>query len=311
MITGTPIPSETPYPYDTSLNVISPVQCRLFGEDLLRRKRAVAVRQNTKAYIQMQMLDPAGIAVPLEPYGIAASGSSLSTSAHVEVRFREATLMGREVYSATAEVLDATTGLILVTIPDEVIAAAGIYLAEAGVVDADDALIFSNELYVYNEGGAWRTDLSRNGPPTIDDFRLSLRDSDPLENELIGELDYGLVEIAYAAVRTVTFWNESQPPVRAANSNTISFPFRDLWVTGGHCFLFELAAEHYRRNFLAHSSGGVATDDRNRWQQYEMAFKGRYDRFKETVLQNKVQINYANGWGGIGSGYNRMRAGRA
>ena len=42
-----------------------------------------------------------------------------------------------------------------------------------------------------------------------------------------------------------------------------------------------------------------------------MAFKGRYDRFKETVLQNKVQINYANGWGGIGSGYNRMRAGRA
>jgi hypothetical protein len=72
---------------------------------------------------------------------------------------------------------------------------------------------------------------------------------------------------------------------------------------GGHLFLFELIEEHYRRNFLAHRSGNVTTDDKNRHREYNAAWTNRFQRFTEQVTHRKVAINYAGAYGTMRSTY--------
>jgi hypothetical protein len=272
----------------------------------MQQKRAVEIRQNSAATLRLQLLKPDGNPVDLTGYGYADGYGSISeapvTGSGIFVRFRDSALVNRTVTSVAAEVIDASTGLVSAEFPTVVTDTAGIYLTEVGVQNTAARLIFSNELYTYVTHSAWATG-TRRGPPSIDDFRLSLRDSDPISNELINNHDYGLVEIAYAATRVVTFWNSKPPILAAANYSTFSFPDRELWLVGGHLFLFELIEEHYRRNFLAHRAGNVTTDDKNRHREYNTAWTNRFQRFTEQVTHQKVAINYAGAYGTMRSTY--------
>jgi hypothetical protein len=274
-------------PGTTGLAVRTPEVAMAYDEELAMRKRAIALRQNALATIQFTILDANGNPVDVSDYDI-------------EVRFREASLVDRTIYTATGTLVPPDMGLIEVTVPETVRETAGIFFAEAGVINGDGDLLMSNELYLYNEHSAWG-DVSRKGPPQISDFRLSLRDSDPYENELIEHFDYGLVEICMAAVRAVVCWNEQPPAIGGLTFSTITMPYRDIWLTGGHLFLFEMAEEHYRRNFLAYNAGGMTTDDKNRHRDYAAAWQNRYQRYRELIMHKKAQANYARCYGGLGS----------
>ena len=99
------------------------------------------------------------------------------------------------------------------------------------------------------------------------------------------------------------FWNDQPPPVRGALFTTKTFPFRDIWLTGIHYYLFRLAEEHYRRNVLRHVSGGTTIDDKNRSSDYGEAWKNRFTEFRRMVMHRKAQLNVNGGYSSHLSGY--------
>jgi len=301
------------------LNVISPPIHDLYGAELWRRKRAVAVRERSIAYLQMALRDTLGNPVDLTKYGFvnndpnsptavpcgSSSSSGTPDTNGMLTIFRESALVEKYRWTATPTVYDAANGIVKVAIPAGVMNHTGIYLSEFGVIDANENLLWSNECYVYVLHSAWHLPGNRvyRGPPAIDDVRLSLRDSDPVENELLTNYDFDLSEIAFAATRAVQFWNDQPPHIATARYSTKNFPFREIWLKGIHLYLFELAEESYRRNFFTVSAGGVVTDDKNRHKEYNQVWQERLSAFREQVLWQKVQINLGRAYGTFSAGY--------
>lgn len=323
-IIGTPItaPTAADILSPAALSVHTATPSAAYTEALWLKKRTTRVKQGASAYLRAVLLDSAGHAIDLTDYGIgvtaSASTSSSSSSSeacvtavagdtagtgNVLCRFREAVQLDpTEIVSGAVEVTDAANGVVKATIHSDVLKYAGVYLAEFGIVDASENLLHSNEFYVITESSSWTT-VSYQGPPTIDDIRISLRDSDPFENELLDTNAYDLTDIAQALVRSVMFWNECPPHLDTHRYTTITFPFRDIWMLGVQLHLFEAAEEHYRRNKLKFSAGGTSTDDKNRDREYKVAWQERYERFKQLVQQRKVMFNIEGCWGSFGSGY--------
>jgi len=287
-----------------------------YGEKLWRQKRAVYVDQETCACLQMAMRDDSGQNIDLTAYGLCNNdedspelGSSESScvpgTGDIKARWREAALVDKSLYQTDPTVVNASQGIVRSGIPPQIVSKTGIYLAQFAVLNEDDCPLFMDDCYVYVVHSAWHdhTLNPQTGPPTIDDVRLSLRDSDPQLNELIDEYDFDLGEIAFAATRVVQFWNDQPPTIAAARFSTKTYPFREIWIEGIHLFLFELIEEYYRRNFFKVSAGGTVTDDKNKYREYNSAWKERYQRFKELVMHQKAQINLNRGWSWLGSGY--------
>jgi len=310
VVPATPVNQPTAYAAtstDDNLVYLTPEVSTAFGEPLLRKKCAIQTRQNANQFVRMTMRDNSGNPIDLTQYSVADTSSSSSESesasgSSVKMRFREASLKDRTIYEISATVVEATAGIVLGEIPSQVMGACGIYLIEAGVVDTDDVLMFTDECYQYNQMSGWGAETDgQKGPPTVDDVRLSLRDNDFYENELLDNWGYGLVELSMAAVRAVQFWNDQPPPV--AEYSTHTFPFRDIWLTGIQLFIFDMAEEHYRRNFFKQSAGGVTVDDMNRHREYKAAWQERFERFRQLVVHRKAVINMNRGYGALGSGY--------
>lgn len=288
-----------------------------FDEDLLSKKRGIVIRQKALSYLRSQIVDSDGNPVDLANFNVSLGTGSeyvaeamgtydgdlpdLSTTPHLAVRFREGALVTRTTYQVTAAVLSVDEGEFICEIPSQVRDIAGVYLAEVGVIDDADNLCYSNEYYVYNEHSAWGSSTYPIGPPQISDLRLIMRDNDPLENEIIRNYDFSAVEISYAAIRTVNYWN-SQPP-RLGNYSTLTFPDRELWTMGMQLFLYEMAVEHYRRARLPYNAGGTALDDKNKAPEYGQAWQMQWQRFRQLVMHNKARLNMERGWGSYGTNY--------
>jgi len=283
--------------WPVGLNVHTPVISSLFGGDLLQRKRAIGIRQTTKSSLKAHLLDGSGNPVDLIYYGFTTSTTATEL---IVAKVREASLVDSTVYSAYATVVDATTGLIEFDIPEGARDVAGVYLAEVGVFDTSSNLLFTNEYYIYVEPSAWSA-TQYLGPPTLDEIRLSIRDSDANENELLGQLDFDVAEIASAVTRTVRYWNVAPPVLRVAIYSTRTFPFRDIWLEGAQLNLFAMAEEGYRRNFLKAAAGGTVTDDRNRHREYNVAYREHLARFNDSITREKVSINLSQCFGVLGN----------
>jgi len=281
-----------------------------YGEKLWRQKRAILIDQAMCVYIQLAMRDRSGQNIDLTHYGFSGSESSSSSSASTTTtlgaRWRESSLVDKDLYQTTPTVIDAEAGIIKSIVPSQIADKTGIYLAQFALLNDEDCPFFMDDCYVYNQHSAWydtSETTTQVGPPLVDDVRLSLRDSDPQLNELISEYDFDLGEIAYAATRTIQYWNDQPPTITRAQYSTKTFPFRDIWLEGIQLYLFELAEEHYRRNFFRVTAGGTVTDDKNKHREYNAAWKERFARFKELVMHRKAQINIAGAWATLGAGY--------
>lgn len=290
-----------------------------FDEKILPKKRGCRCREAQYVILRMTMRDRNGNGADLTNYGIqnsnltvidewpggehpSSSSSIAPGEGRVQVRFSEASGSVSTVYAVNATILSATEGLVACRIPAAVTALPGIWHAEAGALDEDGNLLFTDEVFVYMERSAWGSTSSSNGPPPIDDIRLTLRDT-PVENELLDEYDFSIAEIAHAGIRVIHFWNDQPPPVSTARYSTHNFPFKQIWLDGIHMFLFQLAEEHYRRNHFKHSTGGIQVDDKNRHREYNSAWKERFANFKRMVMHKKAQLNAANAYGAFGANY--------
>lgn len=212
-----------------------------------------------------------------------------------------------KIIPVDVEIIDPDQGLVRSeALPEQLVRSPGVYLEEWAFFDANNNMLFSNQCCTFVRRGLFGVDADpykRNlGPPTIEEIRLSLRDNAPEDNLLLDDVEFDAAEISQAVLRPIQYWNETPPPLNPLMT-TKTFPFREMWLLGIQAYLFDMVANHYRRNQLAYNAGGVAVDDKNKEQQYRAASNQLTQQFREMLRAKKIEINISLFSGTIVSSY--------
>lgn len=236
------------------------------------------------------------------------SGNPIDVSELVDATFeiRMQDVFGEyPIASIEGALVDDTDGTITFTLPETVYNQAGIYNVNVAVKNADDEIVYidtgllSNERTLYGISSGQCDDP---GPLTIQEIRLQMRDT-MIENNLLDQVEYDDTEIIHAMVQTLREWNETPPPV--ARFNAHDYPFRYNWLMGTCGNLMRIAAQHYLRNDLQSSHGGVNLGDKAKAQPYLSVAGQMLQEWKMFIRLKKVEINAQRAFGSIGSSYYR------
>jgi hypothetical protein len=299
-------------------NTIRPKQTVIDGCPVLPKLQCHEVQMGQDARLIWNFKNPQGELVDLTDALSYSSASGNTFDAvgtpgqGVTLRMRE--LSGAdyrdEIYSINVTVLDAASGLVRAdSLPDAIVRAPGVYMEEWAVFTSEGRMLFSNQCCTFVRRGLFGVDINpvkRNlGPPTLEEIRMALRDNAPQDNMLLDEVEFDAAEIAQAILRPIQYWNETPPPIQPMLT-TKTFPFREMWMLGIQSYLFNMAANHYRRNQLAYSAGGVSVDDKNKEQQYLAASNMLQQQFREMLRAKKIEINISLFAGSLGSPYGSM-----
>jgi hypothetical protein len=272
-----------------------------------QKLRCHEVQMGQYARLQWVMKDRSGNPVDLSSCFPAISASESDSQDFdaagdlqygVTLRLRELSGMDPNtdgVFSVAVDIVSDSVGEVLsAPLPTALVRDPGIYLEEWGVFDREKRLLFSNQCFCFVTRGLFGISEQpaewNVGPPTLSEIQLSLRDSDPTENPLLDNIEFDAAEIAQAVTRSLSYWNESSPPLRPFQT-TKTFPFKELWLRGIQAYLFEIAANHYRRNHLPYAAGGMQIDDKNKEQSYAVMASRLMQDFRDAVAVKKVEIN--------------------
>jgi len=294
------------------LRVVAAPTSQLHKQPLLSRMKSVRVSARQAATIEWQMTDQRGIPLDLTEClcDTTSSGSSAGAAADVCGNIR---LRIWEVFNANTDptttpsaiagdVVDAAQGRVRFQLTGDQTGQQGIYYAEAAIVDNDanghEFILISNIFYLYVQPSSYS---DPDGPPTIAEIRLHLRDSAGAESFLLDHVRFDDAEISMATIRPVQYWNEIPPPIRRFSTN--DFPYRYHWLEAICAQLFLIANEHYRANNLKYSAAGVAVDDYDKEVNYERAYQLRQQNWLSFVKQEKYRLNAESMMGYVPSQY--------
>jgi hypothetical protein len=291
-------------------NVLSATVSADRGLPILTRMRAVTLTQGQCGVVAWQMHDKDGHPVDLTPCGLTESEAP-AQQLKVVLRMKEQLSLGnaRPPLQVDASVVDASEGRVEADIESGMTDYPGIYYGEMCLVSTEleangkPCVVFSNTFYVVVARSTFGDGTGgMNGPPSIAEIRLHLRDSAPGESYLLDHLMFDDAEIALAIARPVMYWNETPPPLNQ-NYTTQNFPFRYHWLEGICANLFFMVAEQYRRNDFQYSAAGMSINDQNKSQAYEQAGQTRWQAFREWVRATKASINLESCYGEVTSTY--------
>lgn len=272
------------------------------GQPVLTRMRAISITQGQCATIQWQMHDKDGLPVDM------SACDELPMKVVLRLRDQIALSNTSPVVQVDATIVTAATGQVEVALTKNLVGVPGIFYGEMALINipAEEAglpcVVFSNTFYVIINRSAFDArGGANNGPPSVAEIRLHLRDSAPSESYLLEHLMFDDAEIALAIGRPVMYWNETPPPLRVFTAK--NFPFRYHWLEGICANLFFMVAEQFRRNQLDYSAGGIQVNDQNKEASYERAGQARWQAYKEWVRATKASINLESCYGEVSSNY--------
>jgi hypothetical protein len=274
----------------------------LYGEALNARRPAALADGGSTAILRVVLRDAEGQPVDLTPWGLLAGEAPVvTTGVGMAAKVKEAVL-GTPGSKIAVTVVAPEAGAVDVPLPDCVLDNPGIYDVQVAVTE-DNRAAYLYTVYLWVDPTGWDANGGTQGVPPLDRLRLELRDADVAENLLTEPRGYPLADVCNAAVRAVSFWNDSLPPVRRAVYDSRTFPFRGVFQTGVKVFLYEAAAEWYRRERLKYAAGGTSVDDLDRLADYEARWKTEMAQFARQVLERKAQLNLrgAGGYSGLGA----------
>lgn len=294
----------------TGQNVLAAPVSTVNGNPILSRMRAITVTQGQCATIEWQMQDSDGRPVDLRPCQLGdSSASAASNDFKVVLRLKEHLSVGnnKPPVEVEAAVVDAEHGKVAAELTSAMVGLPGVYFGEMALVSVpaqaanQPCVVFSNTFYVVIARSTFG-DKNYDGPPTISEIRLHLRDSSPQESFLLDHLMFDDAEIALAISRPVMYWNET-PPFLDLKYTTQNFPWRYHWLEGICANLFLMVAEQFRRNQLSYSAAGVSLDDQNKEPNYERAGQMRWQAYQQWARGIKAAINLESCYGVVGSPY--------
>ncbi len=129
------------------------------------------------------------------------------------------------------------------------------------------------------------------------DIRIYLRDTDPVANTLLLDLEFSQEELRTAWTMAVDKWNETPPTVSLFDIYT--FPWRYHLILQVASNLLWIAANRYRRNNLQYQIEGGAVNDQDKASPYEAAAERLAARFDSWMATKKIELNVSMGFGWI------------
>lgn len=291
---GTPCSDACPTPEGVSQtacdqqNRYDPVVSRFFGEALYERMRTISVSHGRPATIVWNLVDRQGKAVDL----------TNCTSWEPRLAFAEALSSGFDGTPIVGTITDPAKGELTFSLTAGDVPSPGLYYAEAQLVSdpggANEQVEASNLFYLLVQPSVGNLQ----GPPSLAEIRLHLRDSSPQESLLLDSVKFDDSEIALAIVRPIQQFNDTPPDI-LQKFTTQNFPWRYYWLEAICGNLFLIAAEHYRANRLPYSAAGVQVDDMGKENPYLAAAQRRLEIWRRFVNDKKLQLNNEEGWGVI------------
>lgn len=275
---------------------------QLYGDSLSGKPRGVRYDQGLTAWARLPLTSPTTGGPLVIDVGL------YSTAPTVDVRIVEASGMDPRVYEPDEDAELSSDGRSIVfLVPPEVSNTAGVYRAQARVVDENSVERARDEVWLYVDRGFWTTTgdtPSDNGPPTFAEVRTALRDH-PAANRLLGSYEFDAAEIGQAVVSAVGRFNTELPPLpKAYAMSTIRMPsgWRRQFLNATVSYLLETGANYFRRGHLPYSSGGLVIDDLAREKDYLAEAMRLRDEFVRWVKLTRTSISMAAAWGSTGSG---------
>lgn len=274
---------------------------------VLTRFKAFIVDQGALSVLEHIFRDRKGNPVNLSRWltdtavSQSTSSSSSSGTATGSARVRVKEFVGVDVGRPSSPVwelddvsaFDPSAGILRCKLEASLVENSGIYELHWAVCDSDGNPVMVDRAILSIERSQFpvfsdtvRKDL---GPPTLQEIRMRLRDSAGTENLLLDDIEFHDEQILLALAEPVRFWNESPPPIELYN--TRNFPYRGAWISGVLAQLHLMAANHYRRNRLAHSAGGTTVDDKNKEREYLGEGQRLWAEYKDWCLAKKVEHN--------------------
>lgn len=294
----------------TDLALVEPETPTHEGCPINTRQGMVTVNKGVMATVRWEMKDRAGNAVDLSsclgsetiPLEGSLSLSEISEEGgSIMVRFASCDESG-PIYEVDGEVDTPTMGLVRFQLPEEVYNVAGIWRVQIAILDGNGNPVFMNSGLISVERGLFGTSTQRTGPPTINEIRIHMRDSQ-VENDLLMDVEFDDEEIIHAIIRPVQYWNETPPLLRSFVYNCATFPWKYHWLNGTVAQLMRTAGMHYLRNKLQVSHAGVQVNDRDKDSPYIALSTMYWEEFQEFVTRKKVEINARQMFGSVGSEY--------
>lgn len=256
-------------------------------DQLIRKRPAVKAKTSNVVKFTFPIRDNNYNIINLSSLGFT-SGQSSSNDYSLDLVVKEGTLLQTSTYTGVTTAKDPTNGLVEVNFDTNDLLP-GIYFMSIGMKEnSTNKILVDNEVFLYLERSL-RSPATTNFP-SVDDIRLALRDSDPLENELLEWYDFSLSDICMALLRTIHQINAIPPPIQPFFTTSKEIEF-DMWVDGATLFLFDMATEHYRRNRLPYNAGGLALDDKAKEENYLRAWKIKFDLWYRKVSARKIWYN--------------------
>lgn len=274
------------------------------GCPVLTKRRHVVVSKGQCGVVRWQMRWRDGEVADLSECFPTETSSSESESVPadlptVAVRFKGACADGARIAAVTGEAISAAEGVIEFPMPTIVCRKAGIYQFEAALT-SNGSMFFSDTGLISVEQGMFGDTTQRGGPPSIQDIRMHLRDSQ-IENDLLQDFEFDDAEIIFAIGRPVQQWNETPPPI--APFTCQNFPYKYHWLNAICGELLRTAAHHYVRNKMKAVAGGLVDDEKNRDDDYLRMAKFYWEEWRHFLATKKVELNVRRSFLTMGSDY--------
>jgi len=281
-VIGIPIaPTELP----TSLYNKSVTSPTLYGEEVLERRPGVRTFAGASNSFSTVLLNDDGDTIVADE------------TFTFKCRFAEGVKHTVLIEEVTGTIVDVDYSIVKFDIPSSVSDYAGVYVASIGIF-VSDVLCHNYNVWIYNEPSVWASTTTGAALPPIDEVRTLIRDSSPVENEILGARQFGIEEYAQAAVATVRLWNDTPPFI--GDLTTKNFPSHNIYLHGMCYFLYDMLVEWYRKNRLPYSAGGVNIDDMNKLQEYMVEVQRRGQELRLLIQRSKSSINLVGGFGKLG-----------
>jgi hypothetical protein len=267
---------------------ISPEDSLHDGCPVLGKTRYLVVSKGECACVEWPVRDRQG------------NSRSLGDIDHVVVRFQDALSVDPGLYELNATIVSSSDGVISFSLTSDLVNRACIWQFQIGLMDDADNLLGTDFGYLSVERGLFGDIENFDGPLTINEVRLQLRDT-LTENELLDDVEFDDVEIIYAILQPIREWNEKPPPVAYHNPQT--FPYHFHWLQAVVAHLLTTAAHWYERNRLPASHGGITVDAKAKANPYLAVAQLMRKEWLEFVMNKKISINAGLFMGHVGSGY--------
>lgn len=189
-------------------------------------------------------------------------------------------------------------GIVTIALEPEDLPYAGMWYAAVITFDADGDKVGEYPMWFEVRKGV-NSAVPGNNPINIAEIRLMCRDSVPEMNALLLEYEFSDTEIAFCIMRPVEEWNEALPPVTTYTGAT--FPWRENWRKATTGYLMRTAARKLLRDDLEYSAGGLAINDKRKWDAYAKMGDKLIEEWRTWMKQKKVQLNSQYCYGTVGS----------